>query len=161
MKDIIKFGIIIFHFIIIIFAVNAQNYETDPKENSDDLLYVSIIDMIARPEKLPEGFNRISMVGFLSEGGHGLFLTREYAQFNDAAAIYIPSPEDGLLPERCTNRYIRVTGHWRRGPRNLRGFSSVEKIEIYDDSQDVIFSDPPREGLSALILPQVCWESQK
>jgi len=138
---------------------DSANGANEAAGNEQDVLYVSIVDMIVRPEKLPKGRDRIAVVGFLDKGGSALYLTEGYAKFGDAAALPMATPSDGFLPEQCTNRYVRVTGIWRRGPWNRRGFSSIEKVEIIGEDE-VIRDEPSGNEMTLMAAPVACWDAE-
>lgn len=128
--------------------------------NENGVLYVSIIDMIVRPEQLPEGRDRIAIIGFLGEDGSLLHLTEEYAKFPvDPAAIRVAAPSDGPLPKECTGRYVQVTGTWRRGPWEVRGFASIEKVEVIGEDE-VLKNEDSNSELTLLAVPVSCWKAE-
>lgn len=83
-----------------------------PAKGRDKLFFVSLVNVIVAPDKLPS--NYISVVGYLSNShGNYLYLTKGYAMVSDiTSGIYvaISGPRDAY--SRCMNRYVRVTGHY-------------------------------------------------
>lgn len=147
------------------------------QENSTEsrVLNVSFIDLMVRPQELPEGYNQISVVGYLTEafGALGLFLSAGHAELLDqTSAMVIELPSAEFRSSGCLDSYVRVTGFFRQQPlgflptivKLMKVESRHEDVGLFLAMPDEVETELDREKVKKpemRHIPAPCWERGK
>jgi len=126
----------------------------DAVSDDDDLVLVSLVQLLATPEKF-EG-KQIRVVGFLQSAGQlRLFLTRDHALALDdwsSVRVHDDTPGGSLILSDCPGHYVTITGKFDRdkgSPQALINTGIILRAIIRVD--DVLRMD----------TVETCWQRQE
>lgn len=103
----------------------------EDRSPSSSPLYVSLVDLMVRPELVREGMIRVG--GFLSAtSGLNLFLTEGHAEIRDiAASVSVHSdPLVELQTAGCLSRYVMLVGSFGKRKNGTYAIKRLEEVWI-------------------------------
>ena len=107
------------------------------EESRREPMWVSLVSLIATPEKYDGKYVRVLGVGYLDSkySIHAIYLTREdKLKANDANAIFLYFSSRGTMTDRLNNRFVVAQGVFRSNEKgHLHVFSGslidVDRLE--------------------------------